>query len=967
MNLFERKILFDNANYELVRAVDNAVAGKGALELVDSRLKLHPRGIRELSEVRSVRLACTMLNLLDTFEAGNSALERRLDALQALRDELSAISDVPFPINTARVIVQIIKQLVRDKNDFFRRLHLAHDLRDALLGNPLFIRKLLRRYHLVEVPEKWEPISFDQHVHDANTKGRKSPTHLIMDAWVKGIRKIEVIYYNFVPLAAAEELLRAAAIMNMSVRIGVEYKTLYRGKFIEMIWSPRGFAGINDYMDFLRKVEESDFFRLCQDAAAYRRTKVLDTLEKFNQQELANFNKMYGTAFDAVSQEDFLASVQYGQPELEHVGEYLNSVLKKQLSTELVQLQKTGGSQERIREITELLETVSSEWIMERHLDRSIVEQVPADLNMLPELNRRSPRELVETLREFPAAFRVTLNLSKLSLPDVIELLYLCRGAITTLEIFNLKDQLNGGNQACAAINKLRVALNNGAVFALKNLLFQAIEESADEEQRTILREILKDLSGFIGFYKHGELGASLGSDSASRASRLAHGMGLVIVDTLPGRVRRAFARGKAFELQRVPVCASVYKSINCYSGGERKVEFHCPEPAEKIGCAGGNVATLGGGMPPVERELLRRPIQRLTDWWTYLNSNIKIFLKIGIGFLAAFFTFYFTNTQWWVLMYFGAPIWFGITAVRNMIQLVASGGGWRSSPLLKWNEFISWQRISDSLFFTGLSVPLLDYVIKTLLLQHVCGLTTENAPWIVFAGIAIANGFYIACHNWLRAFPHSAVIGNFFRAPLSIPLAMLLNFAIGSMLDFMGVATAAIIMQQSAAIISKLSSDIVGGIIEARADRKKYISARISDYKTKLFELFALFSKLELNQPEKSDIDFQAPEKLQKLAGDNYTLYRLYANVLDQMYMWMRQPRSRSALKQLLKNSTAAERSRLLACQSILNNESTIGDFFLKGIFGKKFSRPLAFYLHYHNDYQTEFQQFIKKMEREK
>jgi len=30
--------------------------------------------------------------------------------------------------------------------------------------------------------EEWNQISFDDHVHDANTKGRKSSTHLIMDA-----------------------------------------------------------------------------------------------------------------------------------------------------------------------------------------------------------------------------------------------------------------------------------------------------------------------------------------------------------------------------------------------------------------------------------------------------------------------------------------------------------------------------------------------------------------------------------------------------------------------------------------------------------------------------------------------------------------------------------------------------------------------------------------------------------------
>ncbi len=44
------------------------------------------------------------------------------------------------------------------------------------------------------MPEEWNQVSFDDHVHDSNTKGRKSPSHLIMDAWIKGIRRLIVIY-----------------------------------------------------------------------------------------------------------------------------------------------------------------------------------------------------------------------------------------------------------------------------------------------------------------------------------------------------------------------------------------------------------------------------------------------------------------------------------------------------------------------------------------------------------------------------------------------------------------------------------------------------------------------------------------------------------------------------------------------------------------------------------------------------
>jgi hypothetical protein len=74
-----------------------------------------------------------------------------------------------------------------------------------------------------------------------------------------------------------------------------------------------------------------------------------------------------------------------------------------------------------------------------------------------------------------------------------------------------------------------------------------------------------------------------------------------------------------------------------------------------------------------------------------------------------------------------GAFIWFGITIFRNILQSVLGGGGFRRSPLLKWNDYVSWDRISDSLFFTGWSVPLLDLLVKTILLNNLFGINTTT------------------------------------------------------------------------------------------------------------------------------------------------------------------------------------------------------------------------------------------------
>lgn len=68
---------------------------------------------------------------------------------------------------------------------------------------------MLARYHLPEMPEEWNQLAFDDHVYDANTLGRKSPTHLIMDAWIKGLRSLTVAYEYWVqPEAAREDFAR---------------------------------------------------------------------------------------------------------------------------------------------------------------------------------------------------------------------------------------------------------------------------------------------------------------------------------------------------------------------------------------------------------------------------------------------------------------------------------------------------------------------------------------------------------------------------------------------------------------------------------------------------------------------------------------------------------------------------------------------------------------------------------------
>jgi len=178
------------------------------------------------------------------------------------------------------------------------------------------------------------------------------------------------------------------------------------------------------------------------------------------------------------------------------------------------------------------------------------------------------------------------------------------------------------------------------------------------------------------------------------------------------------------------------------------------------------------------------------------------------------FLTFYLTK-DWWLLSWFGAFIWFGITGARNIIQSVIGGGGIRRSPLLKWNDYVSWDRLTDSLLFTGFSVPLLDYLVKTLLLDRTFGVTTSTSPIMLYTVIALANGLYISTHNAFRGLSRGAVFGNFFRTVISIPIAVLFSMIAGDMLYAFGVADVNAVLQRWAAVISKGASDCVAGFIE--------------------------------------------------------------------------------------------------------------------------------------------------------
>ncbi|MCK7503543.1 MAG: hypothetical protein MZV70_05155 [Desulfobacterales bacterium] len=298
------------------------------------------------------------------------------------------------------------------------------------------------------------------------------------------------------------------------------------------------------------------------------------------------------------------------------------------------------------------------------------------------------------------------------------------------------------------------------------------------------------------------------------------------------------------------------------------------------------------------------RPKPAAPSRWRFLNSRLKNILKVLIGFIPAFATFALTK-DWWLLAYGGAFIWFGITGLRNIVQSVLGGGGFRRSPLLNWNDYVSWTRITDSLMYTGFSVPLLDYLVKTVILDRGFGITTASHPLLLYTFMALANGIYLsepqpaarpAQGGRLRQLlpqhgfdPGGGPHQHGRRRPSSPPAEPPRSPAV---------------LQKWAAIISKTASDIVAGFIEGLADRHRNIQARLRDYKGKFEQLFDIYAQLELLYPDVQTFAVlqhsgQLKRKPSVEARDLEKIIMIHA--LDLLYFWMYQPRARTALRQFV------------------------------------------------------------------
>jgi hypothetical protein len=160
--------------------------------------------------------------------------------------------------------------------------------------------------------------------------------------------------------------------------------------------------------------------------------------------------------------------------------------------------------------------------------------------------------------------------------------------------------------------------------------------------------------------------------------------------------------------------------------------------------------------------------------------------------------------------------LWFGITFFRNILVDLISAKG--SDPRDWSSRDINFENATQSLFWTGFSVPLLTLVkLKTemfFLAAHLIHPVFQQV--IRFFTICFTNGAYIAFHNRLRGFNEKVIRANFFRSVFAWPPATLFSF-LGDYLFIPSIVQA------------KFWSDFMAALIEGigKSTRQVFLSKR--------------------------------------------------------------------------------------------------------------------------------------------
>ena len=783
--------------------------------------------------------------------------ETRLQALRTLMEQSMHAKTVTMPINTARVQIYLIKEAVKAHGDRRRQMEFVADFGKASFGHEAVIREFLKDKGMIEVPEEGKPLKalnlgWDDHVHDSLTEGRKTPTRVLIDCFVKGLSRITLLYNAIDEERMISEAITAGEILGISVDIGIEFSVGHCGNRRHYIYVPPMFRRSRDFFAFLRErdAELADFRAGLKENIEKRYRSIVSVVKQFNEVHLPKLNEDFSSDspcwFAPLTEAELQKIVAFGQPSREHLSEllferftrvFLNRVLFFKTQTMAAEKRFRQGSfsqweldavHARYQECRETYKHLSRADLANKYLaSRSTVDYDSSFTDELP---------ILEILRNLPGKI-VMIHPIGLGLKNAIRHVIEFAPYITHLETMNLRDSASRNPSDLIVFNKFIFYLNNRPSSELQGFLEQqditGLSEGAVERacKITAARPMIP----------------TCGSDSSGR-NKLIPGMGFIRSSVISPAIKKEFLE-KHFVLPR-PISNLI---IN--QGRWSEDLPHEDSDQETIIC-------MGKQLPPLENKVGDERAIELIDFsrfWRYLNPDLKNLLRLSTGFAVAVYwmIFHQFDSELIIGVIF-ASIWFFITFYRNvLVDLVASSG----TDFKRWRlHNVNFDNAYQSLFWTGFSVPVMGLVknyFDLLWPYFKTGVFYESSK---FFFICVANGCYISLHNRLRNFDRSVIKANFFRSVLSWPIATIF-------------APAGNIIGVPSIVQAKFWSDVVAGFIEGSAK----FSQRFTLRKRDLTEILPKLYSEERNE-------------------------RITA-MLDILYIWARAPRGKTCLRLLLLN----------------------------------------------------------------
>lgn len=801
----------------------------------------HPRGFIKEFKKRRTTIAETYLRITKSLESAN--YNQRIRALSMLAEHIIYSRSLKMPLNAARVQLALMKEVVKNRDNKRVQLELMRDFTVSSFGHPRSIRKYLKKLDIIEVPEKGEELKdlkmgWDFHVHDSTSYGRKLPIQLIIDAFIKGISELTIAYNNLDREEAVKEVLEAGRILGIKVNIALEFSALTHGLRFHFMYILPNFSSkkekfkkflkqkTDDFKEFLHELEENE---------KKREKNIKYLIANFNKQHLPRINEGYAPgsiyyleALNLSQEEKMLEHKIYSRRQL---GEFLYPKLKKiyekralQITAIMKQAQKFPSkfSKTEIASIKRRFETIRSQY---RTLEpeKTRLDYFAGNESIMAETAVSSLDDIFDLAKKSGGQIKLIKPLEH-GLQAAIDKILENYKMISYTEVYNMYDTIDKKESEFVLFSDFIGLLNEGNEENTINFL-----------HTNKLKFNHKKLSKAIDYVKQNKLIPAIGSDAAGR-STLAPGMGFILKHRIPKHQRKVFAKNH----YKLP--DKISKLV--YSLAKIPKTPVKPKENPEILCLGrlssGDVNMLGD-------EKIEKPIN---PWraWEYLNPAIKNFIFMLIGFIPAYLT---VGIEY-------ALLWFAITGSRNMFVDVVSGNGFNPYDWQKAD--INWTNLANSLFWTGFSVPILGFVKSSF--DTVWTGTLDGPLYEItkFFCINIANGMYLASHNYIRGFDKATIRGNFFRSILAWPLSVSFS-PIGNALALPSIVQA------------KFWSDFVASIIEGSSKYKNIVSIKYKIMKKLLPET--------ISEEEENEI----------LA------------MLDMIYFVRESNRSKSSLKKLVLN----------------------------------------------------------------